>query len=418
LTLRRLRLPVAIAALAAAAVLSGCGDAAPAVANKIHGQRLTIYASVPLQGASSVSARAVVNGAQLALDSIDARIGAYRIRFRELDDATAQSDRWDPGQTTLGVHAAIVDPTTIGYIGDFNSGATAVSIPLLNRADIPQISPSSTAVGLTRGGPEASPGEPIKYYPTGRRTFVRVVPNDSVQAVVLARLMRSVGCTKTYLLDDGEVDGQDIAASLDVAAKAAKLNVVGLQEYERKATNYSSLATGVAQTHANCVFVGAIPEDNAVLLTRQVAAALPDAKIFGPASLAQTTYVNPVQGGIPLSIDPRVLITVAAFDPASYPPAGRAFLALYQRRFGPPEPYAIYGYEAMSLMLDAISRATDHGTLPVLRSKVLQALFATRDRHSVLGTYSIDSDGDTSLDRYGVWRVVDGRLAFWKGITG
>jgi branched-chain amino acid transport system substrate-binding protein len=418
LILRRLRLPLAIAALAAAAVLSGCGDGAPAVGNKIHGQRLTIYASVPLQGASSVSAQAVVDGAQLALDSIHARIGAYRIRLRELDDATAQSDRWDPGQTTLDVHEAMVDPTTIGYIGDFNSGATAVSIPLLNRDDIPQISPSSTAVGLTQGGLEASPGEPLKYYPTGRRTFVRVVPNDSVQAVVLARLMRSVGCTKTYLLDDGEVDGEDIAASLQVAAKAAKLNVVGSQGYERKATDYTSLATGVAQTHANCVFVGAIPEDNAVLLTRQIAAALPEAKIFGPASLAQTTYVNPGQGGIPLSIDPRVLITVAAFDPASYPPAGRAFLALYQRRFGPPEPYAIYGYEAMSLMLDAISRATDHGTLPVLRSQVLQALFATRDRHSVLGTYSINSDGDTSLDRYGVWRVVDGRLAFWKAITG
>jgi branched-chain amino acid transport system substrate-binding protein len=164
--------------------------------------------------------------------------------------------------------------------------------------------------------------------------------------------------------------------------------------------------------------VGAIPEDNAVLLTRQVAAALPNAKIFGAASLAQTTYVNPGQGGIPLSIDPRVLITVAAFDPASYPPPGRAFLALYQRRFGPPEPYAIYGYEAMSLMLDAISRATDDGTRPVLRSGVLQALFATRDRHSVLGSYSIDRDGDTSLDRYGVWRVVDGRLAYWKAITG
>jgi branched-chain amino acid transport system substrate-binding protein len=414
----RLRLPLAIAALAAAAVLSGCGEAAPAVANKIHGQRLTIYASVPLQGASSLSAKAVLDGAQLALDSIHARIGAYRIRFRELDDATVQSDRWDPGQTTLGVHAAIVDPTTIGYIGDFNSGATAVSIPLLNRADIPQISPSSTAVGLTRGGPEASPGEPIKYYPTGRRTFVRVVPNDSVQAVVLARLMRSVGCTKTYVLDDGEVDGQDIAESFEVAAKAVKLNLVGLQEYERKATDYSSLATGIAQTHANCVLVSAIPEDNAVLVTRQVAAALPDARIFAPAGLAQTTYVNPVQGGIPLSIDPRVLITVAAFDPPSYPPAGRAFLTLYQRRFGPPEPYAIYGYEAMSLMLDAISRATDHGTLPVLRSKVLQALFATRDRHSVLGAYSIDRDGDTSLDRCGVWRVVDGRLAFWKAITG
>jgi branched-chain amino acid transport system substrate-binding protein len=72
----------------------------------------------------------------------------------------------------------------------------------------------------------------------------------------------------------------------------------------------------------------------------------------------------------------------------------------------------------MSLILDAISRATAGGTRPALRSRVVAAIFATRDRHSVLGTYSIDSDGDTTLTRYGVWRVVDGELVFWKAITG
>ena len=97
------------------------------------------------------------------------------------------------------MHYAATDRTTIGYIGDYNSGATAVSIPQLNRVEIPQISPSSTALGLTRGGLEAAPGEPEKYYPTGKRTFARVVPNDGVQAQVIVRLMRSMGCTRTYL---------------------------------------------------------------------------------------------------------------------------------------------------------------------------------------------------------------------------
>jgi hypothetical protein len=32
----------------------------------------------------------------------------------------------------------------------------------------------------------------------------------------------------------------------------------------------------------------------------------------------------------------------------------------------------------------------------------------------VLGTYSIDSSGDTTLRRYGAYRVVDGQLRFWK----
>ena len=38
------------------------------------------------------------------------------------------------------------------YIGEFNSGASQVSIPILNRAGIPQISPSNTYNGLTTSG--------------------------------------------------------------------------------------------------------------------------------------------------------------------------------------------------------------------------------------------------------------------------
>ena len=68
-------------------------------------------------------------------------------------------------------------------------------------------------------------------------------------------------------------------------------------------------------------------------------------------------------------------------------------------------------------MLNAISRATDHGRTSARRSKVVAALFATRDRRSVLGTYSINHQGDTTLRRYGVYRIVDGRLVFWTAIS-
>ncbi len=393
--------------------LASCGGKS-ADENQVPSTTLTIYSSVPLHGASSVSAKAVVGGAELALAQARGRIGRYRIVLKELDDSNPQRGGWDPGQTTLDAHQAVQDKTTIGYIGEFNSGASAVSIPLLNRAGIPQISPTSTAVGLTSAGPGAAPGEPNKYYPTGVRTFARVVPNDSVQASAQVQLLRSMGCRKTYVLDDGEVDGEDTASSFQFAAKAAGLPVVGVQSFDPKATDYSSLATAVAQTGADCVLLSAITEDNAVLLTKQIASAMPGAQILGSAGLAESTYTDPADGGIPTSLDPRVMITVAALGPDASSPAARAFYAAYRRRFGPAQPYAIYGYEAMSLMLEAVDRATDHGTEPARRAKVLAAIFATRNRHSVLGTYSINSGGDTTLRRYGAYRVLDGQLRLWK----
>jgi branched-chain amino acid transport system substrate-binding protein len=72
-----------------------------------------------------------------------------------------------------------------------------------------------------------------------------------------------------------------------------------------------------------------------------------------------------------------------------------------------PDPYAIYGYEAMRLVLDAIERAGS-----TKKEDVLKALFATKDRQSVLGTYSIDENGDTTLTDYGVYSIENGELKF------
>ena len=85
-------------------------------------------------------------------------------------------------------------------------------------------------------------------------------------------------------------------------------------------------------------------------------------------------------------------MTVAALGAERLPARGQGVPGRLQRAAtGDPEPYAIFGYEAMSLMLNAITRATDNGTLPAVRSKVRKAIFATRDRHGVLGTYGINA---------------------------
>jgi branched-chain amino acid transport system substrate-binding protein len=410
------RAAVASCAALACGAVAGCGGSGPT--NRIHGTRLTIYASVPLEGASRIDAQAALNGARMALAAISGRIGRYRIEFRALDDATAKTGAWDPGQTEDNARLAAADRTAIGYIGDLDSGASAISIPLLNRAGIAQVSPASTAVGLTSDAPGASPGEPQKYYPTKVRTYARLVPDDNVQAAAQVELQRSLGCSKTYVVDDGEVDGLDMAMSFNDAAERAGLQVVGVQAFQPHATDYTSFASTVAASGADCILLSALTESGAALVTRQLAAALPHARIFGTALVAESTYTDPTLGGIPLALDRRVLITVATLDPRAYPPDGRSFFVRYAQLYGAPQPYSIFGYEAMSLMLDAISRSTGGGTRAALRSRVVAAIFATRDRHSVLGTYSIDSDGDTSLRRYGVWRVVDGQLVFWKAITG
>jgi branched-chain amino acid transport system substrate-binding protein len=280
--------------------LAGCGGK-ETVGNRIPGRTLTIYSSVPMHGASWVSSAAVLSGEKLALAQAGGRIGKYRIVLKTLDDSSPPLGAWDPGQTTLNARQAVLDKTTIGYIGELNSGASAISIPLLNRLGIPQISPSSTAVGLTTSDAGSSPGEPQKYYPTGIRTFARIVANDSVQATAQVKLQKSVGCKRVYVLDDGEFDGSDMATSFAVAAQAMGLRVVNVQSFPTRANDYTSIATTVAQSGADCVLISALTESGAVLLTKQLAAALPHVRIFGSAGLAESTFTDPSEGGIPLN---------------------------------------------------------------------------------------------------------------------
>ena len=391
---------------------SGGGGSSSSGGGSSSGSTLTIYSSLPLQGSSRPNSTAVENGADLALAAIGGKIGKYTIVYKKLDDSTAQAGKWDPAQTTNDAHTAINDSSTIGYLGEFNSGASAISIPLLNQAGIAQISPSNTAVGLTANVPGASPGEPQKYYPTGKRTYARIVPKDTIQAAAQVTLWKAAGCTKVYIFNDQEVYGAGLARNAVLAAKAQGVTVTGNAAYDPKAANYRSEASAAAATGANCVFESNIDNNNAVQLTKDIATALPNAKIFAPDGDTDPTFFDPKQGGIPLSLDPRVTITVATLDPSAYPPAGQQFFKTYQAKYGTPVAYAIYGYESMALMLDAIKRATSNGTAAATKAGVVAALFATKDRKSVLGTYSIDQNGDTTLTTYGAWKIVNGNFVF------
>lgn len=408
---------LALALLSAGLLLAGCGRSSR-VEGQIPGRTLRIYISGPLSGASSVSARAAIRAAEMALARHGARIGRYRVVLRVLDDATAQAAGWDPSQTSANARTAAQDPATVGYIGDFDSGASAISIPVLNRAGIAQVSPQGGAVGLTSGSPGASPGEPGKYYPAGRRTFARVVPSDAVEAAAEVNLQRSLGCHAPLVLQDGEVDGEDAAISYVLAAQAAGLHVLAVQSYERYASDYGSLARGVAQSGADCVLIAASEEHSAARVAAQVGRAAPGVRIFASSALADGSFANPALGGVPTSLDPRVLVLSPALSSRSYPPAGQRFLASYARLYGPPPPQAIFGYEAMSLMLAAIAAATDDGREPVQRAEVAEKILGVRRRDTVLGSYTINRDGDISIDTYGVWRLRRGRLAFMERERG
>jgi branched-chain amino acid transport system substrate-binding protein len=158
------------------------------------------------------------------------------------------------------------------------------------------------------------------------------------------------------------------------------------------------------------MFFGGITDNKAVQVWKDVGAANPTIKLFGPDGVAESAFTTKV----PANLQTRTFITNPTLDPKLYPPAAQDFFKKYKSQFGKaPEPYAIYGYEAMQDALLAIQNAGDKGND---RQAVIDQFFQIKDRDSVLGKYSIDENGDTTLSDYGGDKVKGGQLVFDKVI--
>jgi len=376
------------------------------------GGSLTIYSSLPLQGDSRPQSQDVVNGEKMALEEHGNKAGSFSIKYVSLDDATASTGKWEPGQVSANARKAVGDKNAAVYLGEFNSGASAVSIPIVNQAGILQISPSNTYVGLTRSE-GAEKGEPDKYYPSGARTFGRVVPADHIQAAAQVSYMKDQGCKTVYILNDKEVYGKGIADQVQNLGGQQGLKIAGNDGIDTKAANFRALAGKIKGAGADCFFFGGITQNKGVQVFKDVAAANPSIKMFGPDGVVESAFSEKLG-----DIEKNVYITNPTLDPKFYPESAQKFFQNFKSKYGKdPEPYAIYGYEAMSLALDSIERAGDKaGTDAAGRKAIVDAFFQTKGRESVLGTYDIDENGDTTLSDYGGYTIKGGKLTFDKVI--
>jgi ABC-type branched-subunit amino acid transport system substrate-binding protein len=172
---------------------------------------------------------------------------------------------------------------------------------------------------------------------------------------------------------------------------------------------------------ADLVYYGGTPSDVPRTVERDLAPCPRQTLIASDALIGSPLLVRAGASACP-EVDasaptPRgVLVTSAAQDPAQLPAAGQRFVRAFRRRYqSPPGHYAAYGYEAMAVVLDSIHRA---GAAGDDRDSVVSAFFDTRDRRSILGPYSIDEVGDTTLNRLAGYRIRAGRPVFATSLRG
>ncbi len=367
------------------------------------GEHVTVYVSMPLRGPEASEGGDAADGAKLALADADGKVGGLAVRAVYLDDTAGHGDgaRWSPAAAAANARQATEDTTAIAFLGDFDSGATRSSLPVTNQAHLLQVSPASAAIDLVQPFLGAGDQVPDDVQPTGDRTFGRVIPSDEVQAEAGAEWAKRLGARVAHVYTDGSSFGDVLADAFGEQARAIGLSVkrsslgepdgrcgassvVGGHGGSPPTVAYNAGARPPAAGPLSCETLGlharwVMASD--ALLTR---AGLQALSRFGPA-----------------------LITSAAEDPEELPAAGQRFVRDFRRRYNhEPGRYAAYGYEAMAVILDSIRRAGDEGDQ---RDAVVDAFFDTTNRHSILGRYSVDEVGNTTLDRLAGYRVESGR---------
>jgi len=358
----------ACAALATA--LGGC-TAAGTSSVTASGTTLRIYLSAPANG--SAIAGDVIDAERLALQQTGSQIGRFTVQVVTVS-----------GRPSDNARSAIEDTSTVAYLGEVAPGASAGSMGILNAQDVLQVSPTD---------PVPEPDSAYESYSTYGRTLARVVPTTTQEGRAQVSEMQSLGVRALYLRDDGSAYGSAIRSAVASAAAAAGITITG------------SLAS------ADAIFYGGISPSAAAAAFGAATQSNGRIKLFGSSGVDDPALASSLRspgGGL--------YVAAPGFLAKDLPAAGQAFPRQFQQAYGhAPVSQAIFGYEAMAAVLAVLREA---GNSANNRGTLVREFFGIRNRQSVLGTYSIDQYGDSSVAPFVFSRLSHGTLVPYKFVQG
>lgn len=410
------RITLAVTTLAVSFIVGACqnnpsvstGTSSPDNSvDAASGNTVKIVSSLPMTGSALGQNQNIVNAIKQVLDENKSTVcdGKVKIEYEMMDDATAAAGKWDPAQVTSNANKAVADPSVVAVIGHFNSGAAKLSIPILNQSDLVMVSPANTYPGLTKPG-KGEANEPNVYYPNGKRNFTRVVPADDLQGAAAANWAKSIGVKKVYILDDQELYGKGIADIFEATAKKNELEVVGHEGIDSKASDYRALMTKIKALNPDLIYFGGITQNNAGQLVkdmRNVGMTADNVKFMGPDGIFEQALIDAAGKDAE-----GVYATFGGVPGKELSGAGKTWYESYKAKYkAEPEAYAAYGYEAAKVAVDAIGKVCKND-----RAAIRDAVLATKDFKGVLGTWSFDANGDTSLTTMSGNVVKNGKFEF------
>jgi len=294
-----------------------------------------IGASAPLTGPQAHIGKDNENGTRMAIEDANAKgvtIGGKKVRFELL----SEDDQTDPKIATI-VAQKLVDAKVNGIIGHLNSGTTIPASRIYSDNNIPQISPSATAVAYTA---------------QGFKTAFRVMANDGQQGKVLGEFAaKNLGAKKIAVIDDRTAYGQGLADEFVKSAQASGAQIVAHEYTTDKAVDFTAVLTLIKGKKPELVFFGGMDPQGAPMLKQLKALGLPVKFMMGDGGYTPKLIENAgaAAEGAYASL-PGV--------PLEQMPGGKDFSQRYEAKYKQPiQLYAPYCYDAVNVMIAAMQKA-------------------------------------------------------------
>jgi len=388
--------------------LAGCGSGGGGSGGE---DVIKLVSSMPRTGSAKGQTDTIVNGIRMAIDEYGGKIGNFKIEYLDADDATAGSGSWTPELEAKNANEAVADTDVMAYLGPYNSGAAKISMPICNDGGLLQVSPAVTWTGLTKKVEGGNPAEPTIYRPSKKLTFGRVCPADDTQGPLAADFAKDILKAKTvYILDDKELYGQGVAGLFERRCKELGIVVLGRQSINVGQNEFKSLMTQIKGQNPDLVYFGGTTQSKGGQIAKDMKNADLTCPLLVPDGCYEIAFITSA-GEENLK---NCYVTMGGIDTSSLKEGpGAEFVKKYKEKFkNAPEAYAVYGYEAAKVVLEAIKKVNKKD-----REAILKATLETKDfDKGALGKWGFDENGDTTLQQLTISKIAGGKFEVVKTI--
>lgn len=359
-----------------------------------------IVSDLPMVGDSAQRSSQMVTADLLALEQAGWRAGSVPIGFQACNDASPKTGAWDADMCRANAQAYATTPTVLGVVGTYNSGCAAAMIPILNQASTPMVSPGNTLICLTEPARGCGDGMPGSLYPTGVRSYVRVIPNDAYQGAGLASFASRLHVRRPFLLYAAhDVTSTGQARTYRGAARALGQRLAGMRTWDPQASNYRRLMRKVKRAQPDAIVLAGLIDQNGARLIRdkvKVVGGNRHVPLLAFDGFAQQETIRAAGRA-----SRGMYASVPGVDPSQLPGRGAAFTRALAAKVAPApvELFAPYAGQATAVLLSALERAGGS------RSAAASALVGTQVTDGILGSFGFTARGDSTLGQVTVYRA-------------